>query len=136
MTTGTAIEAGCWFKLLCGVFILAALTGCQPKTTTTSASDVQDQSLSCLERFDSNTPAQLIADCTTLIEDNSRNPQLFRDRSLLFMLNGQQKAACLDVTKALALLQRIGPGEDPLLRHELTVRDSICRQSRTMAGSD
>ena len=112
------------------------MTACQPKTTTPSAADVQDQSLSCLERFDSSAPAQLIAECTTLIAENPQNPQLLRDRSLLFMLNEQQGAACLDVTNALALMQRLGPREDPMLRHELTVRDSICRQSRTMAGSD
>ena len=112
------------------------MTACQPKTTTPSAADVQDQSLSCLERFDSSAPAQLIAECTTLIAENPQNPQLLRDRSLLFMLNEQQGAACLDVTNALALMQHLGPREDPMLRHELTVRDSICRQSRTIAGSD
>jgi hypothetical protein len=37
---------------------------------------------------------------------------------------------------AVSLLKQSSQPVDPMLQHELQVRQSSCKQSRTMAGSD
>ena len=55
---------------------------------------------------------------------------------MLLTIAGKTQAACVDVTKAQTLLDRSSNEVDPMLRHELQVRQATCRQFRTMAGKD
>ena len=55
---------------------------------------------------------------------------------MLLTIAGKTQAACVDVTKALALLDRSSDGVDPMLLHELQVRQATCRQFRTMEAKD
>ena len=48
-------------------------------------------------------------------------------------LLGQQEQACRDVEQAIALMD---DRADPMLRHELTVRQATCKQRRTINGKD
>ena len=55
---------------------------------------------------------------------------------MLLTIAGKTQSACVDVTNALILLNRSSDVVDPMLRHELQVRQATCRQFRTMAGKD
>ena len=55
---------------------------------------------------------------------------------MLLTIAGKTQSACVDVTNALILLDRSSGMVDPMLRHELQVRQATCRQFRTMAGKD
>jgi hypothetical protein len=51
-------------------------------------------------------------------------------------LLGRTTQACEDVAQALKLQQEQRAAVEPMLRHELTVRQAACKQERTMAGKD
>lgn len=59
------------------------------------------------------------------------------DRALIYSLRGNHQRACADIEAGLKLLARLpSENEDPLLRQELTVRQTACRQQRTIDASD
>ena len=78
----------------------------------------------------------MVERCDEAIEQTPDQADLHRDRALVLTLLGDQTKACEDVELALSLLKRSGQPVDPMLQHELQVRQSTCKQSRTMAGSD
>ena len=79
---------------------------------------------------------QMVERCDEAIDQTPDQADLHRDRSLVLTLLGDQAKACDDVKVALALLEQSSQTVDPMLRHELEVRQTTCKQSRTMAGSD
>ena len=79
---------------------------------------------------------QMVERCDEAIDQTPDQADLHRDRSLVLTLLGDQVKACDDVKVALALLEQSNKTVDPMLRHELEVRQTTCKQSRTMAGSD
>ena len=79
---------------------------------------------------------QMVERCDEAIEQTPDQADLHRDRALVLTLLGDQAKACDDVKVALALLEQSSQTVDPMLRHELEVRQTTCKQSRTMAGSD
>ena len=78
----------------------------------------------------------MVERCDEAIEQTPDQADLHRDRALVLTLLGDQAKACEDVELALSLMRRSGQPVDPMLQHELQVRQSTCKQSRTMAGSD
>ena len=54
----------------------------------------------------------------------------------MLTLAGDMERACADVTMGLNRLKQADKPVDPMLRHELEVRQETCKQSRTIAGSD
>jgi hypothetical protein len=51
-------------------------------------------------------------------------------------LNGQHQKACADVAAGLKLIRESTASVDPMLSHELDVRQATCKHARTIAGSD
>ena len=49
---------------------------------------------------------------------------------------GRTTQACENVARALKLQEQQSAAKEPMLRHELNVRQAACRQERTMAGKD
>ncbi len=78
----------------------------------------------------------MVERCDEAIEQTPDQADLHRDRALILTLLGDQAKACEDVALAMSLLKRSGQPVDPMLQHELQVRQSTCKQSRTMSGSD
>ena len=78
----------------------------------------------------------MVERCDEAIEQTPDQADLHRDRALILTLLGDQAKACEDVALAMSLLKRSGQPVDPMLQHELQVRQSTCKQSRTMAESD
>ena len=78
----------------------------------------------------------MVERCDKAIEQTQDQADLHRDRALILTLLGNQAKACEDVALALSLLKQSSQPVDPMLQHELQVRQSTCKQSRTMAESD
>ena len=78
----------------------------------------------------------MVKGCDEAIEQTPDQADLHRDRALVLSLLGDQAKACKDVDTALSLLKQSTQPVDPMLQHELQVRQTNCKQSRTMAGSD
>ena len=78
----------------------------------------------------------MVERCDEAIDQTPEQADLHRDRALVLTLLGDQAKACKDVEDALSLLNRSSQPVDPMLLHELQVRQTTCKQSRTMAGSD
>ena len=78
----------------------------------------------------------MVERCDDAIEQTPDQADLHRDRALVLTLLGDQAKACEDVELSLSLLKGSSQPVDPMLQHELQVRQSTCKQSRTMAGSD
>ena len=110
---------------------LLLISGCQsapqPKPDLTLATS------SCLEDLASNQLRSALQRCNNSVETFPDQPEPWRDRSLVQTLLGQQDQACRDVEQAIALMD---DRADPMLRHELTVRQATCKQRRTINGKD
>ena len=78
----------------------------------------------------------IVERCDEAIEQTPDQADLHRDRALVLTLLGDQSKACKDVDTALSLLKQSAQPVDPMLQHEMQVRQTNCKQSRTMAGSD
>ena len=112
------------------------MAGCQIKHISNSANSATPLVTSCLGGFRMDDLKLMVERCDEAIEQTADQADLHRDRALVLTLLGDQAKACEDVEFALSLLKRSGQPVDPMLQHELQVRQSTCKQSRTMAGSD
>ena len=88
---------------------------------------------SCLEDLASNQLRSALQRCNNSVETFPDQPEAWRDRSLVQTLLGHHDQACRDVEQAIALMDK---GLDPMLRHELEVRQATCKQRRTINGKD
>jgi len=91
---------------------------------------------SCLGDFRMDDLELMVERCDEAIKQSPDQADLHRDRALVVTLLGHQAKACDDVAMAVSLLKQSSQPVDPMLQHELRVRQSSCKQSRTMAGSD
>ena len=91
---------------------------------------------SCLGDFQLDDLDEMVERCDEAIEQTPDQADLHRDRALVLTLVGDQSKACKDVDVALSLLKRSNQPVDPMLQHELQVRQTTCKHSRTIAGSD
>ena len=48
---------------------------------------------------------------------------------------GRDDEACADVSQAISLLNSRNKSKDPLLKHELEVRQQSCKHRATIAGN-
>ena len=112
------------------------MAGCQSKQPATLANTPTPLVSSCLGDFRMEDLELMVNRCDEAIEQTPNQADLHRDRALVLTLLGDQAKACDDVAMAVSLLKRSRQPVDPMLQYELQVRQSSCKQSRTMAGSD
>ncbi len=112
------------------------MAGCQSKQPATPAKTPTPLVSSCLGGFRMDDLDLMVEGCDEAIEQTPDQADLRRDRAFVLTLLGHQAKACEDVALAVSLLKRSSQPVDPMLKHELQVRQSSCKQSRTMAGSD
>ena len=110
--------------------------GCQTKQPTKPETTPTPLVSSCLGDFRMDDLQLMVERCDEAIEQTPDQADLHRDRALVLTLLGDQTRSCEDVEMALSLLNQSSQPVDPMLLHELQVRQTTCKQSRTMAGSD
>ncbi len=109
--------------------------GCRSRSAPTNAlSNAELTPQACLEELDLSELDQALNRCNQVVAAHSTDPGPLTDRSLLHTLMGQLELACVDVDKALLLIKRQGQTADPMVRHELNVRHTSCKQRASMAG--
>ena len=118
------------------LLVAVLMAGCQSKQPATPANTPTPLISSCLSGFRMDDLKLMVKRCDAAIEQTPDQADLHRDRALVLTLLGDQAKACDDVATAVSLLERSSQPVDPVLQHELQVRQSNCKQSRTMAGSD
>ena len=112
------------------------MAGCHSKKPATPANTPTPLVSSCLGNFRMDDLKLIVERCDEAIKQTPDQAYLHRDRALVLTLLGNQTKACEDVALALSLLKRSSQPVDPMLQHELQVRQNTCKQSRTMAESD
>ena len=125
------------------VILLGSLACQAPTPPTASESErFEEPEPSCLEEFESSKLDDALTRCNAQVRSNPGVIAPLNDRALVLSLSGQHDLACADVETALDLLGRTVPASssskinDPMLRHELEVRQATCRQRRTIEAND
>ena len=118
--------------------LLAAMlmAGCQSEEPAMPATTPTPLVSSCLGNFRMDDLKLMVKRCDEAIEQTPDQADLHRARALVLTLLGDQAKACDDVAIAVSLLERSSLPVDPMLQHELQVRQNSCKKSRTMAESD
>ena len=112
------------------------MAGCLNKQPSTPANTPTPLVSSCLSDFRMDDLKLMVERCDEAIEQTPNQADLHRDRALVLTLLGDHAKACGDVELALSLLKQSSRPVDPMLQHELQVRQSTCKHSRTMADND
>ena len=103
-------------------------------SSRTGQPDPQAKASSCLENLSLEKLSKALDHCNAVVLSHPDNPVPLTDRSLLHTLMGSDDQACNDVSRAASLLKNLKNTADPLLRHELKVRQQSCKHRATMAG--
>ena len=111
--------------------------GCGRRSVPASSSEAGGiGACECLERGGRVRVEGAVERCSAVVRAHSRNPAPLVDRSLIFNLMDRPDEACNDVAKAARLIKNDQPKPDPLLLHELSVRQQSCKLRATIAGND
>ena len=120
--------------MICG--LLLTVQACKPaESPRAAAPDADVKPSSCLEDLNLQRLDKALEHCNTVVKSHPDNPVPLVDRSLIHTLMGRDDEACTDVSQASSLLKDQNTSSDPLLRHELNVRQQSCKQRATMAGN-
>ena len=121
--------------LLIGALLLT-IQACKNAESPQAASpDPQLKASSCLENINLERLDQALEYCDAVVASHPDNPVPLTDRSLIQTLMGRDDEACADVIQAISMLNGRNQSRDPLLQHELEVRQQSCKQRATMAGN-
>ena len=112
------------------------MAGCQSKKPAMPGNTPTPLVSSCLGDFRMDDLELMVKRCDEAIDQTPDQADLHRDRALVLILLSDRAKACKDVTRAMSLLKESSQPVDPMLQHELQVRQNSCKQSRTMAEID
>jgi regulator of sirC expression with transglutaminase-like and TPR domain len=113
--------------------LLLSGLGCRSQSAPTELSaQVKLSPQACMEELNINDLDVALQRCNEVVSNYKNNPEPLNDRSLLYILMGQTALACRDVSQALSLLDQQGQAADPMIRHELAVRQDSCKQRPNM----
>ncbi|WP_255475877.1 hypothetical protein [Synechococcus sp. BIOS-E4-1] len=121
--------------LLIGALLLTIQACRNAKSPQAVSADAQVKASSCLEDLNLQRLDKALDHCNAVVVSHPGNPVPLTDRSLIQTLMGRDEEACADVSQALSLLKDQNKSRDPLLEHELDVRQQSCKQRDTMAGN-
>ena len=119
--------------------LLISCMGCgRPSNPASSTKEAEIGASECLENLNLERLDAALDRCNAVVRAHSRNPSPLVDRSLIFNLMNRPDEACSDVAKAARLIKNVEfqPKPDPLLLHELSVRQQSCKLRATIAGND
>ena len=121
--------------LLIGVLLLT-IQACKKAESPQAASpSPQVTTSSCLENLNLERLDKALQQCNAVVASHPDNPLPLTDRSLIQTLMGRDDEACADVSQAISMLNKRNQSRDPLLKHELEVRQQSCKHRATSAGN-
>jgi regulator of sirC expression with transglutaminase-like and TPR domain len=116
--------------------LLVCVTGCQSQKSPTQTKRAISTETSCLKQYQVSEPNRALQACNDTIAATPDQPELLRDRAFIHTLNGRHQKACADIAAGLKLIRESTAPVDPMLKHELEVRQATCKHARTIAGND
>ncbi len=116
--------------------LLVYVVGCQYQKSPTQNQRSISTETSCLKQYQVSEPNRALQACNDTIAATPNQPELLRDRAFIHTLNGQHENACADIAAGLKLIRESKGPVDPMLSHELEVRQATCKHARTIAGND
>lgn len=121
--------------LMIGGLLLTGL-GCRSRSEPNGADVSMKTSIAnCMSNLDLNNLENALQRCNEVVDAHGDKPAALADRSLLLTLMGKTDQACADVNQAIGLLQQNNRSVDPMVVHELNVRQKSCKQRDTMVGN-
>ena len=121
--------------LMIGSLLLTGL-GCRSRSEPNGANVSMETSVAdCMSNLDLNNLEDALQRCNEVVDAHGDKPAALADRSLLLTLMGKTDQACADVNQAIGLLQQNNRSVDPMVVHELNVRQKSCKQRDTMVGN-
>tara|TARA_B100001121_G_scaffold109457_1_gene96442 strand:+ start:707 stop:1060 length:354 start_codon:yes stop_codon:yes gene_type:complete len=115
------------------LLLLAQACG-NANSSRTGQPNPEAKASSCLENLSLEKLSKALDHCNAVVKSHPDNPVPLTDRSLLHTLMGSDDKACADVSRAAFLIKSRQTTADPLLKHELDVRQQSCKHRATMAG--
>ena len=116
--------------------LLLTIQACKKAESPQAASpNPQVTTSSCLENLNLERLDKALEQCNAVVASHPDNPVPLTDRSLIQTLMGRDDEACADVSQAISLLNSRNKSKDPLLKHELEVRQQSCKHRATSAGN-
>ncbi len=121
--------------LMIGGLLLTGL-GCRSRSEPNGENVSMETSVAdCMSNLDLNNLEDALQRCNEVVDAHGDKPAALADRSLLLTLMGKTDQACADVNQAIGLLQQNNRSVDPMVVHELNVRQKSCKQRDTMVGN-
>ena len=118
-------------SLALALAVTGLLTACaeQPRPPGLISAD------DCLSEVRMERLKEALERCDKVVAAHPNDPLPLNERYVLHTLAEDDKAACRDLTQALALAGRIPAGRlDPILRHDLQIRRADCVSAGLGAG--
>ncbi|QNJ04808.1 tetratricopeptide repeat family protein [Synechococcus sp. MEDNS5] len=123
-------------SLVLGGLLISSM-GCGKQSNQTAPTEAAEVAASeCLENLNLKRLDAALDRCNLVVRAHRSNPAPLVDRSLIFNLMKRPEEACNDVAKAARLLKKGQQKPDPMLLHELSVRQQSCKLRATIAGND
>jgi len=91
------------------------------------------QQTTCLDKVRQDELDRALERCNQWVASQPKRAEAYSERALILLLRGERREACSDLAQALNLIQTTG-SSDPVLKHELTVRQAACSTERSNAG--
>ncbi len=121
--------------LLIGVLLLTIHACKKDEIPQAAPPDPQLKASSCLENLNLQRLDKALEHCNAVVVSHPENPVPLTDRSLIQILMGRDDEACADVSQASSMLNDRKQSRNPLLKHELEVRQQSCKQREIMTGN-
>ena len=123
-------------SLVLGGLLISSM-GCGKQSNQTAPTEAAEVAASeCLENLNLKRLDAALDRCNLVVRAHRSNPAPLVDRSLILNLMKRPEEACNDVAKAARLLKEGQQKPDPMLLHELSVRQQSCKLRATIAGND
>ncbi len=129
MKIATIIKLNNYLIYLACLTSIVILAGCNFKSKKLQQElNTIDSNPECLKKINLSLLEKSIEKCNKLILKDTKNPELLSHRSLLYILAGKNKDACRDVSIAFELINKKNVNTNPMVLHELKVRQTYCKE--------
>ena len=83
---------------------------------------------SCLDQINRKNLEQLLKLCSKVIEKFPNSPIPHGDRSLIYIVKGENDLACIDAQNALNMVNVQIDDIDPLIEYQIKIRHASCKK--------
>ena len=90
--------------------------------------DTQLNVHSCLESINNNDLDKALKICSRVIEKFPNSPIPHGDRSLIYIVKGENDLACIDAQNALNMVNVQIDDIDPLIEYQIKIRHASCKK--------